>query len=104
MLVPQLSKEDYAKLQEKMRHYQGFYIQKRSLRYYDSNSGANILGYISEVNERDLERNPYYVQGELTGRTGIEKQYEDILRGRKGVQYIQKDRFNRDIGPYKSGT
>ncbi|MGB5370743.1 MAG: penicillin-binding protein 2 [Flavobacteriaceae bacterium] len=104
VLVPQLSKEDYAKLQEKMRHYQGFYIQKRSLRYYDTNSGANILGYISEVNERDLERNPYYVQGELTGRTGIEKQYEDILRGRKGVQYIQKDRFNRDIGPYKSGT
>ncbi|MGB5274067.1 MAG: penicillin-binding protein 2 [Flavobacteriaceae bacterium] len=104
VLVPQLSKEDYAKLQEKMRHYQGFYIQKRSLRYYDTNSGANILGYISEVNERDLVRNPYYVQGELTGRTGIEKQYEDILRGRKGVQYIQKDRFNRDIGPYKSGT
>jgi penicillin-binding protein 2 len=104
VLVPQLSKEDYAKLQEKMRHYQGFYIQKRSLRYYDTNSGANILGYISEVNERDMERNPYYVQGELTGRTGIEKQYEDILRGRKGVQYIQKDRFNRDIGPYKSGT
>jgi penicillin-binding protein 2 len=104
VLVPQLSKEDYAKLQEKMRHYQGFYIQKRSLRYYDTNSGANILGYISEVNERDLERNPYYVQGELKGRTGIEKQYEDILRGRKGVQYIQKDRFNRDIGPYKSGT
>ncbi len=104
VLVPQLSKEDYAKLQEKMRHYQGFYIQKRSLRYYDTNSGANILGYISEVNERDLERNPYYVQGELTGRTGIEKQYEDLLRGRKGVQYIQKDRFNRDIGPYKSGT
>ncbi|TFG75878.1 MAG: penicillin-binding protein 2 [Flavobacteriales bacterium] len=103
VLVPQLSKEDYAKLQEKMRHYQGFYIQKRSLRYYDTSSGANILGYISEVNERDLEQNPYYVQGELTGRTGIEKQYEDILRGRKGVQYIQKDRFNRDIGPYKNG-
>ncbi|MGP1992232.1 peptidoglycan D,D-transpeptidase FtsI family protein [Zobellia laminariae] len=104
VFVPQLSKEDYAMLQEKMRHYAGFYIQKRSLRYYDTNSGANVLGYISEVNERDLTKNPYYVQGELTGRTGVEKVYEDILRGRKGVQYIQKDRFNRDIGPYKNGT
>ncbi len=103
VLVPQLSKEDYAKLQEKMRHYDGFYIQKRSLRYYDTKSAANALGYISEVNERDLEQNPYYVQGELKGRTGVEQTYEDTLRGKKGVQYIQKDRFNRDIGPYKDG-
>jgi penicillin-binding protein 2 len=103
VLVPQLSKEDYARLQEKMRKYEGFYIQKRSLRYYNTHSGANVLGYISEVNERDLEKNPYYVQGELTGRTGIEKEYEEVLRGRKGVKYIQKDRFNRDIGPYKDG-
>ncbi|AWX43992.1 Penicillin-binding protein [Flagellimonas maritima] len=103
VLVPQLSKEDYARLQEKMRHFIGFYIQKRSLRYYATNSAANVLGYISEVNERDLENNPYYVAGELKGRTGIEKQYEEILRGRKGVKHIQKDRFNRDIGPYKNG-
>ncbi|WP_318310384.1 peptidoglycan D,D-transpeptidase FtsI family protein [Flagellimonas crocea] len=103
VLVPQLSKEDYAKLQEKMRHFTGFYIQKRSLRYYNTKSAANVLGYISEVNEWDLKNNPYYVAGELKGRTGIEKQYEEILRGRKGVKHIQKDRFNRDIGPYKSG-
>lgn len=104
VLVPQLSKQDYAKLQEKMRKYKGFYIQKRSLRYYDTPSAANVLGYISEVNEGDLAVNKYYVQGELKGRTGVERYYEDLLRGRKGVQYIQKDRFNRDIGPYKNGT
>ncbi|WP_297762187.1 penicillin-binding protein 2 [uncultured Muriicola sp.] len=104
VLVPQLSKEDYARLQEKMRKYEGFYIQKRSLRYYASHSSANVLGYISEVNEADIKKNPYYIQGELTGRTGIEKQYEDYLRGIKGVKYIQKDRFNRVIGPYKEGT
>tara|TARA_R110000868_G_scaffold125037_6_gene330446 strand:- start:20162 stop:22030 length:1869 start_codon:yes stop_codon:yes gene_type:complete len=104
VMVPQLSKTDYARLQEKMRKYSGFYIQKRSLRYYDTNSGANVFGFISEVNDYELNENPYYKQGELKGRTGIEKQYEYILRGRKGVKYIQKDRFNRDIGPYKEGT
>ena len=104
VIVPQLSKEDYGRLQEKMRHYQGFYIQKHSLRYYDTKSAANVLGYISEVNNRDLAENPYYVQGELKGRTGVEKTYEDTLRGKKGVQWIQKDRFNRDIGPYKDGV
>lgn len=103
VLVPQLSKEDYARLQEKMRHFEGFYIQKRSLRYYTTSGAANVLGYISEVNEWDLDRNPYYVAGELKGQTGVEKQYEELLRGRKGVKHIQKDRFNRDIGPYKGG-
>ena len=104
VLVPQLSKEDYARLQEKMRKYKGFYIEKRSLRDYKTRAGANVLGYISEVNEWDLKNNPYYELGELTGRTGIEKQYEAILRGQKGVKYIQKDRFNRVIGPYKDGS
>ncbi len=104
VLVPQLSKEDYASLQEKMRKYRGFYIEKRSLRDYKTPAAANVLGYISEVNEWDLKSNPYYTLGELTGRTGIEKQYEAELRGQKGVKYIQKDRFNRVIGPYKEGS
>jgi len=104
VLVPQLAKEDYARLQEKMRRYQGFYIQKRSLRDYMTESAANVLGYISEVNESDLRTNRYYRAGELKGRTGIEKQYEEILRGRKGVKYLQKDRFNREIGPFKNGS
>ncbi|WP_340077711.1 penicillin-binding protein 2 [Leptobacterium sp. I13] len=103
VFVPQLSKEEYAILQEKMRKYEGFYIQKRSLRYYNTNIAANILGYISEVNDRDLKNNSYYQSGELIGRQGVEKQYEDVLRGRKGVKFIQKDRFNRDIGPFKEG-
>ena len=103
VLVAQISKEDYARLQEKMRKYHGFYIQKRSLRDYHTHSAANVLGYISEVNETDLRTNVGYISGELIGRTGIEKQYEKVLRGRKGVKYIQKDRFNRDIGPYKNG-
>ena len=103
VFVHQLSRKDYAPLQEKMRKYTGFYIQKRSLRYYDTKSGANVMGFISEVNERDLKNNTYYEAGELIGRTGIEKQYEKVLRGRKGVKYIQKDRFNRDIGPFKNG-
>jgi penicillin-binding protein 2 len=103
VVVPQLTKGEYAYLQEKMRKYEGFYIQKRSLRDYQVDHSANVLGYISEVNQKTVNDNPYYISGDLMGRQGVEQQYEELLRGVKGVKHIQKDRFNRDIGPYKDG-
>ncbi len=99
----QLSKNDYAYLQEKMHKFKGFYIIKRSLREYPINSAPNVLGYISEVNESMIKKNPYYQLGELIGTAGIETTYEDVLRGTKGVKYIQRDRFNKEIGSYKNG-
>ena len=83
--------------------FQGFYIQKRSLRSYEVDVAANVFGYITQVNDRIIEKNPYYKSGDLIGRQGVEEQYEEFLRGRKGVKYIQRDKFNRDIGPYKDG-
>ena len=101
--LPQLSKSDYAYLQEKMHKFKGFYIIKRSLREYPLNSAPNVLGYISEVNERMIKNNPNYQLGELIGTAGVEVTYEETLRGTKGVKYIQRDRFNKEIGPYKNG-
>jgi len=103
-VIPQLTKEEYAYLSEKMYKYKGFYIQKRSLRDYQVRHSANVLGYIREVDERILNKNPYYHIGEIIGMQGVESQYEEVLRGVKGVKYVQKDRFNRDIGPYKEST
>ncbi len=103
VVIPQLNKADYASLSEKMYKYEGFYIQRRSLREYQVDHSANVMGYIAEVNNAIIEKNPYYQMGELIGTAGVEKEYEDVLRGVKGVKYIQKDRFNRDIGPYKEG-
>ena len=103
VVIPQLSKSEYAVLQEKMRKYEGFYIQKRSLRDYHTDHAASVLGFIAEVNQKTINENPYYISGDLIGRTGVEGYYEELLRGVKGVQYIQKDRFNREIGPYKDG-
>ncbi|HEY9185576.1 MAG TPA: penicillin-binding protein 2 [Salegentibacter sp.] len=103
VIIPQLTKSEYAFLQEKMRKYEGFYIQKRSLRDYQVDHSANVLGYIAQVNKQIIKDNPYYISGDLIGRSGVEKVYEELLRGVKGVKYIQKDRFNRDIGPYKDG-
>ncbi|TXE06145.1 penicillin-binding protein 2 [Seonamhaeicola algicola] len=103
VFLSHLSKEDYAVLQEKMRKFEGFYIQKRFLRHYQRSIGANVLGDIGEVNQRIIEQQPYYKMGDLIGKQGVEASYEEILRGVKGIKFIQKDRFNRNIGPYKDG-
>ncbi len=103
IIVPQLTKSEYAYFQEKMRNYEGFYIQKRSLRDYQTKNGSNVLGYIAEVNKKIIDDNPYYISGDLIGKQGVEGYYEHLLRGVKGVKHIQKDRFNRDIGPFKEG-
>ena len=102
--VAQLSKIDYAVLQEKMRKYRGFYIQKRSLRLYQTTIGANVLGDIGEVNRSIIAKQPYYNMGDLIGKQGVEKTYEKTLRGVKGIKFIQKDRFNKDIAPFQDGT
>ncbi len=103
VFLSQLSKEDYAVLSEKMRKYRGFYIQKRSLRDYQTTIGANVLGDIGEVGQSDINKDFYYTSGDLIGKQGVEKTYEKTLRGVKGVKFIQKDRFNRDIEPYNNG-
>ncbi|MFT7441743.1 MAG: penicillin-binding protein 2 [Maribacter sp.] len=104
VFLKQLAKEDFAFLQEKMHKYNGFYIQKRIIRNYPINAAANVLGYIGEVNEEKAKKSDYYQSGELEGKDGVEKQYEDVLRGRKGKKYLQRNRFNKVTGSYKNGA
>lgn len=103
VVVPQISKEEHSYIQEKMRKFSGFYIQKRALRDYKIKGAANVLGYISEANPNDISTNSYYEPGDLIGRSGLEQQYEELLRGKKGVRYYLRDRFNKEIGSYKDG-
>jgi penicillin-binding protein 2 len=103
VFLAQLNKTEFAAFQEKIRKFEGFYFQKRSLRDYEVNYGANIFGFITQANERLIEKNPYYKSGDLIGKQGVEESYEEILRGVKGVKYFQKDKFNREIGSFKNG-
>ncbi len=103
VFLKQLAKEDFAFLQEKLHKYKGFYIQKRSIRDYPISSAANVLGYISEVNELETKNNSNYQQGELIGTRGVEKQYDSVLRGIKGKRYLHRNRLNKIIDKYKDG-
>ena len=102
VIKSQISKEKNAFLQEKIWLFEGFYLRKNSVRDYIKPFASNVIGYTGEVDRNDIANNSYYEKGEMIGKQGIEKYYEDELKGIKGKKYFQKDRFNRVIGPYNN--
>ena len=100
----QISKEDYGFLQEKMYEFPGFFVQNRTLRSYPHPVAAHILGYVSEVNDQDMENDNYYKMGDYIGKSGIEKAYESVLRGVKGKRVVLVDVHNREMGSYDNGS
>ena len=102
-LISHLSQEDYGRLQEKLYLFPGFYIQKRTIRQYEHHAAANVLGNIREVSASDLERDGYYRSGDYTGDLGVEKSYEQYLRGVKGEEILMKDALGRVKGKYEDG-
>jgi len=99
-----LTAEDYGRLQEKLYRFPGFYIVQRILRQYNYPVGANILGDIREVNAHDIENDAYYRPGDYTGDLGIEKSYEQWLRGVKGKEILIRDATGKIKGHYNDGA
>lgn len=103
-LITHLSAQDYGKLQEKLYRYPGLFIQKRILRQYNHSTAANVLGNIREVSPKDIERDPYYQRGDYIGDLGVEKSYDEYLRGVKGVEILLRDALGRIQGRYLNGA
>lgn len=99
----QISALRYAELQEKLYKFHGFFIQTHSTRVYKQGIAAHLLGYVGEVNQQILDTNNYYQAGDYIGVSGIEKAYEKILRGKKGLSIYMVDVHNRVKGSYKEG-
>jgi len=99
----QLSVETYATLQEKLYKYPGFYVEARTLRKYPLPIAAHLFGYIGEVDTSITRKDPYYKDGDYIGKSGIEKSYEEYLRGSRGVRRVMVDVFNREKGSFQNG-
>ncbi len=99
----QISAKTYGNLQEKLYKYKGFFTQTRTLRNYPEKTAAHVLGYVGEVDKNITKKNSYYKSGDYIGISGVEKSYEDVLRGRKGVEIYLVDVHNRIKGRYKKG-
>jgi penicillin-binding protein 2 len=103
VFMKQISVETYTKLQENMFLMPGFYVQARTLRKYPYSTASHLLGYVGEVNQQIIKKNPYYKEGDYIGVSGIEKAYEDKLKGIKGEKLLLKDVHNNIKGSFKNG-
>jgi len=103
VLMKQISVETYTKLQENMFLMPGFFVQTRTLRKYPYSTASHLLGYVGEVNQKIVKSKPYYKEGDYIGISGIEKAYEDELRGQKGVKLLLKDVHNNIKGSFNDG-
>ena len=103
VFMNQLSDRDFSVFQEKMFHFPGFYVQRRTIRQYQYNMAAHVLGDVAEVSPADIEEDPYYQPGDYIGKLGIERSYERQLRGEKGMQILLRDAHGRIQGRYQNG-
>jgi penicillin-binding protein 2 len=99
----QISKETYGYLEEKMYRFPGFFVQPRTIRFYPKPMGAHLFGYVGEVTQGVIDKKPYYKSGDYIGISGIEKSYEEVLRGVKGMKIRMVDVHNREVGSFQEG-
>ncbi len=100
-----LSTETFVQLQENIYRFEpGFFLQERPIRTYPFKAAAHVLGYVGEVDSNILKRTNYFYQmGDYMGLSGLERFYEPVLMGQRGVRYQVKDNKNRIVGSYENG-
>ena len=103
IMIKQMPQETYMKFSEVEYKFPGVRGQARSIREYPFNAGGNLLGYVSEVDSRFIERNPEYKVGDYAGKTGIEAAREKELRGEKGYNIMLRDSRNKIMSRYHNG-
>ena len=102
---PFLSPELYAQLTENLYRFPGFSLSERSIRTYPYNTAAHVLGYVAEVDVNFLQKHQEdgYEMGDYAGMTGLEKQYENILMGQRGVKRFLRDNKGKIQGAFEKG-
>ncbi len=93
-----LTEDKMALLNESMyRFAPAFFMQERSMRSYPYDAAANVLGYTSEVDTNYLRKHKDegYTPGDYAGFTGLERSYEKVLMGQRGIEFWKRDNKNR---------
>ncbi len=101
-----MANEEFGKIQDQLVNYPGFFVAPRTVRKYPHKSLANVLGYLAEISKRQLERDTvkYYSQGDFVGINGVESEYENALRGKRGVRHKKVNNRGLITGAFGDGT
>jgi penicillin-binding protein 2 len=99
-----ISAETFAKFQENLYQFPGFFVQSRSVRSYPQPYAAHVLGFIREVDQKEIDNAEQgYQMGDYIGGSGLERSYESLLMGEKGARFVLKDNLGRMVGSYEDG-
>ncbi len=100
-----LTPEMFARMNENIYKFPGFSLTERSVRTYPYNIAAHVLGYVAEVDTGFLRkhREEGYLMGDYSGYTGLERTYEKVLMGQRGVKNFIRDNKSRIQGSYENG-
>lgn len=105
VFAPLLPPQIFGRLQENIYRFPGFDLVERPVRHYPYDVGSDIWGYIGEVDSTTIRRSNYFYQaGDFVGKSGLEKAYESVLMGQRGIYYVVRDVHNRIVGPYANGS
>jgi penicillin-binding protein 2 len=97
--------DKYVYLQEHLHKFRGFEPVERYTRAYNSQVAPHVLGYLSEVNLDQIKKSDgEYGYGDYIGTSGLEKTYEEDLKGSKGIKYLVKDNLGREVGDFDNGS
>jgi penicillin-binding protein 2 len=100
-----ISPEVYGKLQEQLWNARGISFTASTKRSYVVPVGGNVLGYISEVSQQEIEAAAgKYLSGDLIGKAGIERSHDSTLRGIQGYRKVLKNVHNREVGSFAGGS
>jgi len=100
VIIQDASLDIVSVLEEHHMDFPSLIIQSAPKRIYPNGTAVGALvGYISEISEGELANlaSAGYKPGQLIGKRGLEKQYEQELRGREGVQFVEVDAKNRVV-------
>lgn len=73
------------------------YIIEMQRGYLDSIMASHAYGYTKEISPKQLDADNYYTPGDLIGSIGIERKYEQLLRGVKGYKYVVVDARRKEV-------
>jgi len=102
--ITKIPADSFSMIEEHLFEFPGFESTRRNVRGYPVDNAAHILGYISEVTARQMEKyKGSYQRGDYIGTSGLELYYEELLRGKRGVKHVLKDKWGKIQSRYKNG-